>query len=99
MSLHVPLKHSDELQAAGWTRRFTAIGRRLNEAVELYRQLGFEILLDAVELDDDVGTRQRAVSGESSEFLWGPYTQRCQACGTSGIPAQFTYCGVCSAKL
>jgi hypothetical protein len=53
MSLRVPLKHSDELQAAGWTRRFTAIGRRLNEAVELYRQLGFEILLDAVELDDE----------------------------------------------
>jgi len=53
MSTHVLQKRSDKLQAAGWNRRFTAIGRRLNEAVELYRQLGFEILLDAVELDDE----------------------------------------------
>ena len=53
MSTRVPPKRSDELQEAGWTRRFTAMGRRLNEAVELYRQFGFEILLDAVELDDE----------------------------------------------
>ena len=53
MSTRVPQKRSDKLQAAGWTRRFTAIGRRLNEAVELYRQLGFDILLDSVDLDEE----------------------------------------------
>lgn len=53
MSTRVPPKRSDELQEAGWTRRFTAMGRRLNEVVKLYRQLGFEILLDSVELDDE----------------------------------------------
>lgn len=37
----------------GWTRRFTAIGARLNEAIELYRGLGFEIMLAAAEPDAD----------------------------------------------
>jgi len=40
-----------QLQEQGWTRRFSALGRRLNEAVELYRQLGFEILLEPADLD------------------------------------------------
>lgn len=44
---------SSELARQGWTRRFTAIGRRLNEAVELYSQMGFEIRLEAVNSDED----------------------------------------------
>jgi hypothetical protein len=42
-----------QLQEQGWTRRFSALGRRLNEAVELYRQLGFEILLEPTDLDEE----------------------------------------------
>ena len=34
------------LEEQGWTQRFTAIGLRLTEAVELYRQLGFEVHLE-----------------------------------------------------
>jgi hypothetical protein len=30
----------------GWTERFTAIGFRLNEAVTLYQQLGFDVHLE-----------------------------------------------------
>lgn len=41
------------LHEQGWTRRFTALGRRLNEATELYRQLGFEILLEPADLDEE----------------------------------------------
>lgn len=37
------------LTRAGWTRRFTAIGGRLEEAVALYRELGFEIRLEPAE--------------------------------------------------
>lgn len=48
----------------GWTRRFTAIGARLSEAVELYRRLGFEIRLEpaapgseeVADTDTDTGT-------------------------------------------
>ena len=36
----------------GWTRRFTAIGARLSEAVELYRSLGYEIRLEPADASD-----------------------------------------------
>ncbi len=35
-----------EAASEGWTRRFTAFGNRLSEAVELYRQLGYEVRLE-----------------------------------------------------
>jgi hypothetical protein len=38
-----------EPHTVGWTRRFTAIGARLQEAVELYRGLGFEVRLEAAD--------------------------------------------------
>jgi hypothetical protein len=34
--------------AAGWQRRFVADGRRAEEAVALYRELGFEVCADPV---------------------------------------------------
>ena len=43
--------------------------------------------------------REKAGRGESSEFLWGPYVQRCPQCGANGIPSQFAYCGVCGEKI
>ncbi len=45
-----------ELVAAGWERRFTAAGPRAAEAAGLYRQLGYEVLEQAVrpaELPED----------------------------------------------
>ena len=39
-----------QLQDEGWIRRFTAFGRRLNEAAELYSELGFEVRLEPVDL-------------------------------------------------
>jgi hypothetical protein len=41
---------SPNLQEQGWTQRFTAIGLRLKEAVELYRQLGYEVHLEPADL-------------------------------------------------
>ena len=34
--------------AAGWERRFVAAGERLEEMLELYRELGFEVVADPV---------------------------------------------------
>lgn len=48
-----------QLSEQGWTRRFSALGRRLNEAVELYSQLGFEILLEPADLDEEFVQRDR----------------------------------------
>ncbi|MBI4735698.1 MAG: enoyl-CoA hydratase/isomerase family protein [candidate division NC10 bacterium] len=43
--------------------------------------------------------RQRAAEGGFSELLWGPYTGNCHACGATGIPEGFDFCGKCGAKL
>ncbi|MDH5234832.1 MAG: enoyl-CoA hydratase/isomerase family protein [Gemmatimonadota bacterium] len=48
---------------------------------------------------DFAGLRKRAADGGSTEFLWGPYTQRCGACGANGIPEAFTFCGECGVAL
>ncbi|MFQ6058752.1 MAG: enoyl-CoA hydratase-related protein [Anaerolineae bacterium] len=48
---------------------------------------------------DYLGLREKAAAGESSEFLWGPYTQTCPACGAKGLPEEFAYCGQCGTKL
>ncbi len=53
MSSDVPQMRSVQLQEEGWTRRFTALGRRLNEVAELYRELGFEVRLEPVDLDEE----------------------------------------------
>lgn len=54
MNTQIPAGHSAALLEAGWTRRFTALGRRLEEAAELYRQLGFEVLLEPADPEEQV---------------------------------------------
>jgi len=41
--------------ADGWTRRFVADSKRADEAVELYRELGYEACADPVRQDDVKG--------------------------------------------
>ena len=48
---------------------------------------------------DRVGVRERARSGGSSEFLWGPYGRTCEQCGAAGLPANFRFCGSCGLPL
>lgn len=40
------------LIAAGWERRFIADARQAKEAIELYTQLGFEVLAEPVETSE-----------------------------------------------
>ncbi len=42
----------------GWVRRFTAIGPRLKEAIELYQSLGYEVRLGPV----DAGAEEIRIS-------------------------------------
>ena len=37
---------AEALAAQGWTRRFTAVGKRLDEMVQLYSTLGYEVRLE-----------------------------------------------------
>jgi len=44
----------EQLKSAGWQRCFTASGSRLQEAIDNYRELGFEVkTVPARELADD----------------------------------------------
>jgi enoyl-CoA hydratase/carnithine racemase len=43
--------------------------------------------------------RERAASGGSSEFIWGPPALECGDCGARGIPGSFSFCGVCGTPL
>ncbi|MDE3194649.1 MAG: zinc ribbon domain-containing protein, partial [Chloroflexota bacterium] len=48
---------------------------------------------------DRIGIRERAASGGSSEFVWGPHALTCPKCKTEGLPAGFAFCGKCGAAL
>lgn len=48
---------------------------------------------------DYMGIRERAASGGSSEFVWGPPSHSCSGCGATGIPKDFEFCGVCGAAI
>jgi hypothetical protein len=41
-------KREDELKAEGWIKRFVAGSPRLEEAVEMYQSLGYEVLQEPI---------------------------------------------------
>lgn len=43
--------------------------------------------------------RERAASGGSSEFAWGPYARTCPSCDARYLPDEFLYCGRCGSAL
>ena len=43
------MSREEELRKEGWEKRFTADDPRLTEAVEMYKELGFEVHLEPVE--------------------------------------------------
>ncbi len=45
-------KNEETLEREGWTRRFTVPPTRLQETVELYESLGYEVHLEPLSLDD-----------------------------------------------
>lgn len=52
------------LQHEGWTRQFIANEPRLSEAVELYKQSGFEVHLESVPKADEVKQCPQGEAGE-----------------------------------
>ena len=43
------MKREEELKKEGWEKRFIADEPRLSEAVALYEEIGFEVLLEPVD--------------------------------------------------
>ena len=49
------MNRREKLEQEGWTRQFTADEPRLSEAVEEYRNLGFEVLLEPIDSQEMEG--------------------------------------------
>lgn len=45
-------QREEELKGLGWIRQFVTDEPRLSEAVELYKSLGYEVLLEEASLDE-----------------------------------------------
>jgi hypothetical protein len=47
------MSREEDLKKQGWERRFTADEPRLSEAVEQYKEIGFEVLLEPVDTSSE----------------------------------------------
>jgi hypothetical protein len=57
-----------ELEKAGWARQFTADEPRLSEAVEEYRELGFEVLLEPLDPLETAGECTRCLMADRDRY-------------------------------
>ncbi len=47
------MTREEELKKEGWTKRFTMDEPRLSEAVDQYKEIGFEVLLEPVDASSE----------------------------------------------
>jgi len=47
------MTREEELEREGWEKRFTIDEPRLSEMVEQYKELGFEVLLEPVDISSE----------------------------------------------
>jgi hypothetical protein len=47
------MTREEELKKEGWEKRFTMDGSRLSEAVTLYEEIGFEVMLEPVDISSE----------------------------------------------
>ena len=47
-------KREEQLIAEGWERRFIATEPRLGEAVQLYKEIGFDVLLELLPTEEEL---------------------------------------------
>jgi len=58
------MSREKSLEAQGWTRQFVANEPRLSEAADMYRELGFEVLLEPLPRE---GPECRSCEGPEDE--------------------------------
>lgn len=61
------------LSKRGWEERFTARGKRLREAVQLYKSLGYEVKLEVVDADKKKSQLCRSCLTSSGNSREGVY--------------------------
>jgi len=59
---------SEELEKMGWIKRTTIGEPRLSEIVELYKSLGYEVLVEPVKLDELDEACRRCYENEADEI-------------------------------
>ena len=52
----------DDLERQGWVKQTTYDEPRLSEMIEMYREMGFEVHIEAFESDDESGCSQCMIS-------------------------------------
>lgn len=62
------MTREEELVKEGWRKQFMTNEPRLSEAVEEYKAIGFEVRLEAVDLNEDDGTCKACLKFAPDEF-------------------------------
>jgi hypothetical protein len=52
------VNREEELVNAGWEKRFAACEPRLSEMADMYREIGFEVLLEPLPAREDISTEE-----------------------------------------
>jgi len=64
------MSREEELKKEGWEKRFTADEPRLSEAVEQYKEIGFEVLLEPVDTSSEECTRCMTVLSDRCKTIY-----------------------------
>jgi hypothetical protein len=64
------MKREDELKKEGWKKRFTMDDPRLSEAVAQYEEIGFEVLLEPVDLTSEECTSCMTVCSDRYKTIY-----------------------------
>ena len=67
------MSREEELKKDGWEKRFTTDEPRLSEAVEQYREIGFEVLIEPVDTSSEECTSCMVVIADRCKTI---YTRR-----------------------
>ena len=68
------VSREEELKKEGWEKRFTIDEPRLSEMAGQYKELGFEVLVELVDLSSEECTSCIAVSPDRYKTI---YTRKC----------------------
>ncbi len=62
------MKREQELIAAGWERRFIACEPRLSEMADMYKEIGFDILLEPLHPKEEMDAQSCEANGCTACF-------------------------------
>jgi len=66
----VSMTREEDLAKEGWEKRFTMDEPRLSEAVETYKELGFEVLLEPVDTTSEECTSCMTASSDRYKTIY-----------------------------